>query len=241
MSGSGNMIPQSRMMMRPSTSMQAQLRPISPRPPRKTTRTGFGCPACLAKRRHLSAGKPTAAMIWPPGRRARAWPAPWAGGIGPPAGPVPASRPWPATGWGIRARTRSRRSRAGPRWRRWPPPGRRQEARWRHGTAGPTQWAATLMTPDRPDGEEGQRHVVVTAVDLEARRRLGGQVRRGRRVARRVLERHHVAHLAGQPQHGACGDAATGTHRDVVDDDRERGGRGRHRKCSKIPACDGRL
>ena len=28
--------------MRPSTSMQAQLRPISPSPPRKTTRTGFG-------------------------------------------------------------------------------------------------------------------------------------------------------------------------------------------------------
>src|SRR5271154_521728 len=40
MSASGNMIPQSRTMMRPSTSMQAQLRPISPSPPRKTTRTG---------------------------------------------------------------------------------------------------------------------------------------------------------------------------------------------------------
>src|SRR5580693_2529813 len=44
MSGSGNMIPQSRMTIRPSTSMQAQLRPISPSPPRKTTRTGFGLP-----------------------------------------------------------------------------------------------------------------------------------------------------------------------------------------------------
>src|SRR3984885_9557787 len=42
MSGSGNMMPQSRTRMRPSTSMQAQFRPISPRPPRKTTRTGFG-------------------------------------------------------------------------------------------------------------------------------------------------------------------------------------------------------
>ena len=30
MSGSGNMMPQSRMTMRPSTSTQAQLRPISP-------------------------------------------------------------------------------------------------------------------------------------------------------------------------------------------------------------------
>ena len=42
MSGSGNMIPQSRTRMRPSTSMQAQLRPISPSPPRKTIRTGLG-------------------------------------------------------------------------------------------------------------------------------------------------------------------------------------------------------
>ena len=41
MSGSGNMMPQSRTRMRPSTSMQAQFRPISPSPPRKTIRTGF--------------------------------------------------------------------------------------------------------------------------------------------------------------------------------------------------------
>src|SRR5579871_2357774 len=45
MSGSGNMIPQSRTTMRPSTSMQAQLRPISPSPPRKTTRTGLALAA----------------------------------------------------------------------------------------------------------------------------------------------------------------------------------------------------
>src|SRR4051812_43541289 len=41
-SRSGNISPQSSIMMRPSTSMQAQLRPISPRPPRKTIRTGSG-------------------------------------------------------------------------------------------------------------------------------------------------------------------------------------------------------
>src|SRR5918992_359127 len=41
MSGSGNMIPQSISRMRSSTSTQAQLRPISPRPPKKTTRTGL--------------------------------------------------------------------------------------------------------------------------------------------------------------------------------------------------------
>src|SRR5665213_1357673 len=39
MSGSGNMIPTSSTRIRPSTSMQAQLRPLSPMPPRKTTRT----------------------------------------------------------------------------------------------------------------------------------------------------------------------------------------------------------
>src|ERR1041385_5770993 len=44
MSGSGNMIPQSMSRIRSSTSMQAQLRPISPRPPRKTTRTGLVTP-----------------------------------------------------------------------------------------------------------------------------------------------------------------------------------------------------
>src|SRR5215204_648369 len=40
MSGSGNMSPQSRRTMRPSSSRHAQLRPISPKPPRKVMRTG---------------------------------------------------------------------------------------------------------------------------------------------------------------------------------------------------------
>src|SRR5215207_8499128 len=39
MSGSGNISPQSTTRMRPSTSRQKQLRPISPSPPRKTSRT----------------------------------------------------------------------------------------------------------------------------------------------------------------------------------------------------------
>src|SRR5436190_5221816 len=42
MSMSGNMSPQSSSMMRPSTSIHAQLRPISPNPPRKVTTTGSG-------------------------------------------------------------------------------------------------------------------------------------------------------------------------------------------------------
>src|SRR4051812_37702764 len=40
MSASGNMSPQSRIMMRSSTSMQAQFLPISPSPPRKVILTG---------------------------------------------------------------------------------------------------------------------------------------------------------------------------------------------------------
>src|SRR5215210_6551061 len=40
MSLSGNMIPQSMTRMRSPTSRHMQLRPISPRPPRKTIRTG---------------------------------------------------------------------------------------------------------------------------------------------------------------------------------------------------------
>src|ERR1700737_1649619 len=42
MSMSGNINPTSSSMMRPSTSMHAQFRPISPSPPRKVTTTGSG-------------------------------------------------------------------------------------------------------------------------------------------------------------------------------------------------------
>ena len=54
------MRPTSSRMMRPSTSMQAQLRPISPRPPRKVTWTGSAteCLSAEAASRHRS---PTAA------------------------------------------------------------------------------------------------------------------------------------------------------------------------------------
>ena len=63
---------------------------------------------------------------------------------------------------------------------------------------------------DRADGHEGQRHDVVAAVDLEARRHLRGKVRRAGRIGRRVLERHDGRHLAGQPEHGRRGDAPPG-------------------------------
>ena len=70
MSASGNMMPQSRTMMRPSTSMQAQLRPISPSPPRKTTRTGDALGRDFAYQATgwpVAIGGPKAARIWRPG------------------------------------------------------------------------------------------------------------------------------------------------------------------------------
>src|SRR5262245_22046582 len=47
MSMSGNINPQSSNMMRPSTSMHAQFRPISPSPPRNVTETGSGMKRCV--------------------------------------------------------------------------------------------------------------------------------------------------------------------------------------------------
>src|SRR5437764_14639246 len=66
MSGSGNMIPQSIRRIRPSTSMQAQLRPISPRPPRKTTRTGLLTPSESSRAPGTRSAPPS-----DPGRRRR--------------------------------------------------------------------------------------------------------------------------------------------------------------------------
>src|SRR5580704_2825279 len=47
--GSGNISPASTMTMRPSCSIAAQLRPISPRPPRKVTRTVSLATRCLQR------------------------------------------------------------------------------------------------------------------------------------------------------------------------------------------------
>src|SRR5581483_11897071 len=66
MSMSGNINPQSRSMMRPSTSMHAQFRPISPRPPRNVIETGSGMEVGV----HLSG-----AVLGAGGRRAEWQPA----------------------------------------------------------------------------------------------------------------------------------------------------------------------
>src|SRR5215471_2259595 len=60
MSASGNMIPQSTSRIRPSTSMQQQLRPISPSPPKKTMRTE----SLIADRRYHRPRAPTRRSDW---------------------------------------------------------------------------------------------------------------------------------------------------------------------------------
>src|SRR5664280_1718139 len=60
MSGSGNMMPTSRTRIRPFTSMQAQLRPISPSPPRKTMRMASCDPAPPALLDPLVGARPEA-------------------------------------------------------------------------------------------------------------------------------------------------------------------------------------
>src|SRR5580692_9542861 len=47
--GSGNISPASTITMRPSCSIAAQFRPISPRPPRKVTRTVSLATRCLER------------------------------------------------------------------------------------------------------------------------------------------------------------------------------------------------
>src|SRR4051794_4405209 len=59
---SGNISPQSRMMILPSTSMHAQLRPISPSPPRKTIRTG-------SAKMHSQIRQKLLRLVFQPGRR----------------------------------------------------------------------------------------------------------------------------------------------------------------------------
>ena len=185
MSGSGNMIPQSRTTIRPSTSMQAQLRPISPRPPRKTTRTGFGLQAIRQRRHrdHRRAARPPGS--WPPGRRARARPR-----RGKPA-LAGGQAEGPAGGLG-RQRVGVLRARlevvgldqpALPATAASRSPG--EEGVDHRPISGPAQWTATLTDPDGADRQEGQRQVVVAAVDLEAVGGLGHQAGRRRRHRRR--------------------------------------------------------
>ncbi len=71
--------------------------------------------------------------------------------------------------------------------------------------------------PDGADGEERKGHHVVAAVDLEAGRHPGRQMRRPGRVGGGILQADDGRHLAGQAEHRGARDAATGSNRDVVE------------------------
>ena len=136
-SSPANIRPQSSSTLRPAVSMTAQLRPISPRPPRKVTATGAatargqpdpagaGSAGTPARGSASTSGAgsgdlPRAPPRRRPARRAPPWPGPpartarvpWAGGTAPRAAPAPATCTWWAPGWGRRRRSRSHRSRA---------------------------------------------------------------------------------------------------------------------------------
>ncbi len=83
---------------------------------------------------------------------------------------------------------------------------------------------------DRADGHHRERQVVLAAVDLETGGHHGGQARRIGHVGDRVLHRHDVGDVVGEPGHGLVGDAAASADGDVVDHDRQvrRAGHGRH-------------
>ena len=245
MSGSGNMIPQSRTMMRPSTSMQAQLRPISPRPPRKTTRTGFRLlSAALSQAAAtVTAGGPTAARIFcacvsssggdaPIG--SRHWPDAQARG--------PGRQALAGSGLGnssVDSKSKESSSSALPAMAAArSPAGRRRPSRrsW-----GPIQWAATLTTPTAPTASRG-RVRRRRRCRPRSRRAPRDQVGRAGRVAGGVLHRRRCWRPPGQPEHGRRGDAPPAADRDVVEHDRQvAAASATARKCSKMPAWEGRL
>src|SRR3954452_22676470 len=181
MSMSGNMSPQSRSMMRPSTSMHAQLRPISPRPPRKVTLTGSAMEPCV----HLA--RPGLGAV---GSRTE-----WEPALADPQAErshhrldrlredalvavleevrldearVDLARPLVVAL--LERSDHLARLRPGPVRRR-------------------------ADDPDGADREQRQRHRDVPAVHLELRH-VVDKARRRRRVSRRVLERDDVRHLA---------------------------------------------
>ena len=113
-SGLGNITPQSRTTRRPACSTTAQLRPISPSPPRNEIRTGSGI---RARRRALGqAARAPQSRCGEHGARLRLQPvrgrAHRAGGTGRPGGPAPAARPWSAAGSAPRRSTGTRPGRS---------------------------------------------------------------------------------------------------------------------------------
>src|SRR4051794_24778761 len=184
MSMSGNIKPTSRSMMRPLTSMQAQLRPISPSPPRNVTTTGSGMEVGV----HLSSPCLGAFRCRPERKPA-----------------LPDAQP-------ERAQHRLDRLREDTRVAVLEEI-RLDQARIDLARAGDVallegaDHLACLRTrpvrrgthdTDSTDGQQGQRHGDVAAVDLEVWQ-LGDESSRCRRIAGGVLEGDDVGHVGGEP------------------------------------------
>ena len=248
MSASGNISPTSISRTLPSCSIAMQLRPISPRPPRKTMRTGSAIPDSQADQAGPIGERARATAAGWPGprgrvRRPRRALVPSAGGPGRPGRPRWRSTALVGSGFGAsspvsKAKLSSIRSLTS-RAPATSPFSHRSNRSWWSG-AGPVRGH-----PDRADGADGQQrqgHRVVAAVDLEAVGRVADDRRRRPRVARRVLEGEDVGHVAGEAQHHrrrpSCGRCARGCRRS------SRAGRvapAMARMCASMPACDGRL
>ena len=180
MSSSGNMSPQSRSMMLAVELEHAQLRPISPSPPRNVMRDGWAMAAAQPSRprpsstRRASASSPAGAgperqAARPDGQAERAQHRLGRlGGLG--------DRRWSRTRRTRSSEALSARARVDVALAR-----RRRSSRR---CTAPAQWVATPMTPTAPTASSGSVIGVVAAVDLEVvgrARRSAGPTRRGRR------------------------------------------------------------
>ena len=251
MSASGNISPQSmsRQPCRPARSTM-QLRPISPRPPRKTMRDR--CQPSAGQLERLDGRSRNAAAPPRRGRRGPRGPGPRPGGRGThrqaalarPAGR--GARSIALVGQRVRGVVAGlegealeqagvdragavdvalRPSRSNISWcvRRRPVGGHADHA-------------------DRADGQQRQGHRVVAAVDLEAVGRLGDEPGRLARVAGGVLERRRCwaprGPGAAASRWRSCGRCAPGCRRSSPAGRWPRRSPGSGPRC---PACDGRL
>ena len=162
-----------------------QLRPISPRPPRKTMRTGSLRRSATWQSHQVGPSTSRRSRFDPVGRRRRS-----AAGIDRPPSRVCAASPWSGIGFGrvVAGLEREALEHAlvddRGRRRRRPSPTGRTSRRW--SGAGPVRGDADHA--DGADRQQRQRHRVVAAVDLEAVGRRRDQRGRLGRVAGGVLD-----------------------------------------------------
>ena len=211
------MSPQSRSSRRPSTARcTAQLRPISPSPPRKVT---------CGTRTQPQVGQ----HLVGPGLRGPRAPGPSAGGTARPAGRARASWPWSGIGLGVSSPRLERGSDSRRRALMLPGlvdvalPERRRSSRR---SAAPTQWVATPTTPTAP---------TASRAGSGRRRRCRARSPTGASATSRAEPATSAAASLTATMFGTSreqadsvvvGDLAAGADRDVVEHHRQVGGLG---------------